>query len=80
MQKIFDNQGDWAATHAAEKWCKEQSVSVGAMQRDSPRGLKRGDYSIAKWRNLSKEDAILLDGTMTGDPRNGPITIELKDE
>jgi len=77
MQKVFTEQGDFKATEAAEAWCKEQGISVGTMQRNSPRGLKRGECIIAKWRNLDNKDHKLLDGKMTGDPRHGPITVEI---
>lgn len=79
MKKVFDEAGDFSACNAAEKWCKENGVSVGSMQRGDPRGLIRGDVSIAKWRNLRQADKDALDGQMTGDMRNGPVTVLLND-
>jgi hypothetical protein len=80
MIKTFNETGDFAAVHAAEKWCSENGISVGTMQAGSPRGLKRGNYTISKWRNMFHEEIEDLDGTMTGDMRNGPVHIELKDK
>ncbi len=80
MQKEFTGTEDWEAVRKAEAWCAENGISVGTMQGSSPRGLKRGTFSIAKWRNLDRADIAKLDGTMTGDPRHGPIVVELKDE
>ncbi|WP_216668966.1 hypothetical protein [Paraburkholderia xenovorans] len=39
-----------------------------------------GYYRIAKWRNLNAAERRELDGTMTGDMRHGPATINLKGE
>lgn len=79
MILTFNETGDWAALRAAENWCKENNVSIGTMQAGSPRGLMRGDYQIAKWRNLDNSDKKSLDGQMTGDMRHGPITIEMRE-
>jgi len=73
----FNESDDWAAVQAAEQWCKKHGISVGTMQGEAPRGLKRGKYNIAKWRNLSKSDIKLLDGTITGEMRNGPVYIAI---
>lgn len=39
----------------------------------------RGDVLIAKWHNLSAKERAECDGVMTGDFRNGPVTINIKD-
>ena len=75
---VFDQTGDFAATYAAEEWCKENGYSVGTMQRGDPRGILKGDFDIQKWRNLNAKDRAELDGTLTGDGRNGPVTIRIK--
>ena len=74
---VFDQIGAFAANDAAEAWCREQRISVGRMQRGAPRGLLRGDYDIAKWRNLSTAERNALDGTMRGDFRNGPVIVRI---
>ena len=80
MRRVFDQTGDFEAYNAACSWLKEQGYSVGRMQREEPIGVKKGDWDIAKWRNLSQVDIAGLDGTITGDSkRTGPITVELKD-
>lgn len=68
---------DFAATREAEAWCKARGISVGTMQGPDPRGLLVGDFFIAKWRNLSRDERAALHGTMTGDGRNGPVHINL---
>lgn len=76
--KIFSQAGDFEAIRAAEAWCAEQGLSVGRMCGDEPMGLKKGSYDIQKWRNLSAEDRAGLDGTITGDKRNGPVTVSVR--
>ncbi len=80
MQVSFNQTEDFVAVHAAEAWCVKHGFSFGFMQGSSPRGLKHGNYSIMKWRNLTTDDIAGLDGRMEGNMRNGPVTIEIKDE
>lgn len=76
-RRTFADTGDFAATRAAEAWCNENGISVGIMQGHDPRGLLVGDFDIAKWRNLDRDERAALHGVMTGDGRNGPAHIEL---
>jgi len=75
LKVVFNDAGDFAAVRAAEDWCAKHGLSVGAMERGKPRGLLFGDYAIAKWHNLRQADKDALHGTMTGDMRNGPVTV-----
>ncbi len=75
MKVVFKDAGTFAAVRAAEDWCAKHGLSVGAMEREKPRGILFGDYAIAKWHNLRQADKDALHGTMTGDMRNGPITV-----
>ena len=69
------------ALSAAEEFCREQGFSIGTHQRQAPRGLKRGDFNIQKWRNLSAADRKLMDGAILGaDKRHGPILVVWADE
>jgi hypothetical protein len=78
FQKTFDGVETFQACRAAEKWCRDNGISVGAMQGLSPRGLLYGDFMISKWRNMSASEREVLDGIMIGNMRNGPVTVELK--
>ena len=80
IKVVFLQTGDFKALYAAEDWCHERGISMGSVQRGSPRGLMRGDFDIEKWRNLSPSDRYALDGRMTGDMRNGPVIINIKEE
>lgn len=75
MRVEFKDVGDFAAAHAAEDWCAKYGLSVGSMERGSPRGILFGDYAIAKWHNLRQADKDSLHGTMTGDMRHGPVLV-----
>lgn len=77
MTKVFDKTGDFEAFREAENYLKKNGYSWGSMQRDDPIGIMKGDYDISKWRNLSSKERNALDGTITGDKRNGPVTVEI---
>jgi hypothetical protein len=36
------------------------------MQSTSPRGIKKGQWDIQKWRNLDSDDKRILDGILIG--------------
>lgn len=78
MKILFDQSGDFQAMRAAEAWCDARGIAVGAPQQGAPRGLLVGYYQIAKWRNLTASERRELKGTMTGDMRRGPVTIDLQ--
>lgn len=79
MRIEFNDAGDFEAYNEAKKWCNNNGYSVGSMCGPEPIGLKKGEHYIGKWRNLSQKDLNELDGTMTGNMRDGPIVIEIKD-
>jgi hypothetical protein len=79
MEMVFTQEGTFQAMWAAEQWCRDNGVSFGSSCVSGPVGLLRGDYCIAKWHNLSAKERAQLDGTMSGDMRNGPVTIRLRD-
>ena len=79
MTMIFDQKGDFQAIYAAEKYCNENGISYGSMCSPYPIGLIYGEVVIAKWRNLTKKERDLVDGTITGDFRNGPLTLTIRD-
>ena len=71
----FHATGPFKAFAEAQEYCRQKGLSVGSMQRDAPIGLRYGDANIAKWQNLSDEDIDNLDGFISGDTRNGPVTV-----
>jgi hypothetical protein len=75
----FGQAGDFAAYRAAEAWLAGFGYSVGRMQRGAPCGILRGDYDIQKWRNLSNAERRALDGTLSGNFRNGPVLVQLRE-
>ncbi len=79
MEIVFDQKGTFRALEAARQWCRDNGISYGSSCAMSPTGLLRGDYCIAKWRNLTLKERKELDGTMSGDMREGPVTIRLRD-
>lgn len=79
MRIEFTQQGTFQALNAARAWCRENGVSYGSSCAMRPTGLLFGEYAISKWRNLSKQERDDLHGTMSGEFREGPVVIELKD-
>ncbi|WP_321820912.1 MULTISPECIES: hypothetical protein [unclassified Burkholderia] len=81
MRVEFNQKGTWAALDAARRWCRENGISVGQSCASGPSGLLFGKIDwIAKWRNLTQDERDALHGTMSGDFREGPVVIVLKDE
>lgn len=76
----FTGGDTFEALHAAQAWCKEREISysAGSARCGGVVGLLHGDFSIAKYHNLTAKERTQLDGTMTGDGREGPVTISIK--
>lgn len=80
MRIEFKKPGTFQSLYAAEAWCLENGISVGQSCATGPTGLLFGDYTwIAKWRNLTAKERSALHGTMSGDFREGPVIVGLKD-
>jgi hypothetical protein len=81
MNEITFNQtGDFKAVNAAQKWLHENGYSYGSMCMDMPIGILKGDWCIAKWRNLNAKERKQLDGQLISkDFREGPVVIQLKE-
>ncbi|MBA6068357.1 hypothetical protein [Pseudomonas mosselii] len=77
--KTFDQEGTFQALYAAQNWLRENGYSYGSTCRDQPIGVMKGEWDIAKWRNLSRQDIAGLDGVLFGSPCNGPIELKLKE-
>lgn len=81
MRIEFKQPGTFQSLYAAEAWCREHGISFGQSCATGPTGLLFGHYDwIAKWRNLSTKERSALHGTMSGDFREGPVIIDLKDD
>lgn len=77
----FTGTRDFEALAAAEAWCRVAGISVGSLRADAPRALKRGDFMVAKWRNLTPMERHAVDGVMTAPGRTfrtGPVFVELR--
>jgi len=81
MRIEFNQTGTFQAMYAAKAWCSANGISVGQSCATGPSGLLFGNFDwIAKWRNLTPKERADLHGTMSGDFREGPVVITLKDE
>lgn len=81
VTRTFDqspNDQAFAAFHRATHWLEHEGYSVGQLSRGNPIAIKKGRFDfIAKWRNLTSAEKADIEGKMTGNWRNGPITVEL---
>ena len=78
----FTQEGDFEAYDAAKSWCIANGYSCGFMQNPEPTGLLKGQWIIAKWRNLNKKQRDELDGTMScvTSFREAPIHVVIKEK
>jgi hypothetical protein len=77
LKKVFEESGDFEAVSAAEGWLDAHGFSVGTMERDAPRAIFDGSYIVEKWSHLSQAERAQACGTLTGNMRNGPVTVTL---
>lgn len=75
--KDFVEIGEWEAVNAVEKWLSDRGFSFGTMQGDAPRGIRFGEFRIAKWRNLSVDDIKAFDGLIGNTSRYGPVRVTI---
>jgi hypothetical protein len=78
FEKKFEQKGTWAAYDVARQWLKESGYSYGSSSVDGPVGILKGDFCISKWRNMTPKERSQLDGTLSGELREGPVVIRLK--
>ncbi|MPQ68303.1 MULTISPECIES: hypothetical protein [unclassified Pseudomonas] len=75
--KIFNQDGTFQALYAAQRWLASNGYSYGPSSAMNPIPVLKGDVCIAKWKNLTREEVAALDGQVTGNLRDGPITVTL---
>jgi hypothetical protein len=74
----FKESGTFASYYKACEWLRNNGYSYGSMCSDEPIGILKGEYSIAKWKNLTDKERKALDGIMTSnDFREGEVNIKL---
>lgn len=80
IKVLFKSDGtEFSAIAKAESWLKANGYSIGSMQGNNPIGVMRGDVYISKWFNMTPDEQLSLHGTLTGDYRNGDVTLTIKD-
>lgn len=78
MLQEFNFDGDFQSLYAAEKWLADHGYSVasGCAQSGGKHGILKGDWVIAKWRNLTKPERAALDGVLIAH-RTGVARIQI---
>jgi len=80
VRKVFEQAKgdiDFTAYLAAQDWLSDRGFSYGSSCREMPTAIKKGDWLIAKWKNLTNSERKDVDGLLQGAHRSGPITVEL---
>lgn len=77
--KTFDRTGTFEASNDAEKFLHDRGFSFGSSQCDAGQGVLFGNFSISKWRGMSRAEIKALHGVIRGDGRNGPVHVDLFD-
>lgn len=62
FERRFDVPGGFASIYAAERWLTERGFCYGPTQVDAPVAIFHGDGLVSKWRNLSREERLAVDG------------------
>jgi hypothetical protein len=75
----FFKEGTFESYYEATSWCRNNGYSYGSMCSPQPIALIKGDYNIAKWKNLTSRERYEVDGIMTGDFREGEVRIKIYD-
>lgn len=82
VEKVtFSNVGTWEAKNAALEWARSRGFTAGSTCAMLPLALVKGDYDATplpwKWKNFRKGDHQYVDGMITGDFREGPVTVSI---
>ncbi len=76
----FKEEGTFQSYYKACAWLDENGYSYGSMCGDMPIGIMKGDWVIAKWRNLTSKEKKELDGVIESDDfREGSVKITIYD-
>lgn len=74
----FKREGTFQSFYAAQSWLGEHGYSYGSMCSPQPIGVLKGDWNIAKWKNLTAKEKRELDGIMISDNwREGSVKIKI---
>lgn len=71
---VFDQAGEFASVHAAERALRRAGFSCGPMQDQAPRALVLGRARVGKWSHLTHQERKEIDGEMWG-CRDGAVRI-----
>lgn len=80
-EATFSNEGTFEAYWAAVAWARGKGFEESTMSHPLPTALVKGSYEESdlpeKWKNFKPRHAERVDGTITGDFREGPVVVRL---
>lgn len=80
-QKEFKVPGTFESMYAAQNWLTENGYSYGSTSATEPAAVMKGDYYgydlPHKMKNFAAKEKRMVHGIITGDMREGPVTVYL---
>ncbi len=80
-QKEFKVDGDFQSMYAAQHWLKDNGYDYGSTSALEPTAVMKGDYYSYglphKMKNFTAKEKSIVHGIITGDMRNGAVTVYL---
>lgn len=80
-QKTFNEKGTFKAMYAAQSWLRSKGYDYGSTSAIEPTAVMKGDYYSYglphKMKNFSAKDKASIHGIITGEMREGPVTVKL---
>ena len=78
-QATFKVEGTFQSMYAAQRWVKEQGYGYGSSSAMHPTAVMKGDYHSydlpEKMKNFTQKEKNNVHGIITGDMRDGPVTV-----
>lgn len=80
--KTFNDKGTFEAMYAAQRWLTENGYDYGSSSAGNiPTAVMKGDYYSYglphKVKNFTPAQKAMMHGTITGEMREGPVTVTL---
>ena len=80
-QETFKVEGTFQSMYAAHSWVKEQGYDYGSSCVGHPTAVMKGDYYSYglphKMKNFTAKEKRAVHGIITGDMREGPVTVSI---
>ncbi|MDF2189303.1 hypothetical protein [Paraflavitalea sp. CAU 1676] len=84
ISKEFLVPGTFKSMYAAQAWLKQNGYDYGSTSAMDPTPVVKGEYGNydlpQKWKNFTRADELTVHGAITGNMRDGPVTVHIFQE